>query len=76
MTTYAIKHSHGQTETGIETYEEAVERVRAVYKSAEIGHDGDISEGGERTLCWSSQEDSIDDDGRRTCCSIVARHAH
>jgi len=74
MTTYAIKHSHGQTETGFETYEAACDAVRSVYSEAEIGHAGDISEGGERTLCWSCEEDSIDDDGLRACCTITVRH--
>lgn len=73
-TTYAMKHSHGQTETGFTSYEAACDAVRSVYADAEIGHDGDIAEVGERTLCWRSEEDATDDDGRLACCSIVARH--
>lgn len=73
--TYAIKHSYGQTETGIGTYEEAVSRVRSVYPNAEIGHSGDISEGGERTLCWIDEETSKNDDGSRACCSIQVGHS-
>lgn len=73
-TTYAIKHSHGQTDTGYETYEAACAAVRRVYSDAEIGHDGDISQGGERTLCWASAEAAANDDGSRACCVIQARH--
>jgi hypothetical protein len=73
-TTYAIKHSHGVTETGFATYPEAVAAVGLVYASVVIGHDGDIAQGGERTLCWRSQEDAENDDGARACAVIQARH--
>lgn len=73
--TYAIQHSHGQTETGFVTYEAALAAVRSVYgEGCEIGHDGDISEGGERTLVWPDTDTAENDDGSRACCSIVARH--
>ena len=74
MTTYKINWSHGQTDYGFATYDAAKEAVEAVLSEAEIGHDGDISEGGERTLFWASEEDSIDDDGKRAAGSIVAQH--
>lgn len=74
-TTYRIHHSHGLTEGAHESYDEACDAVRAVYgEDCEIGHDGDISEGGERTLCWRDEESSRDDDGLRACCSIRASH--
>ena len=70
--TYKIAHSHGQTETGIDTYEEALERVRAVYgANCEIGHDGDLTDGGDRTLVWDSAEIAEDDDGSRACAKIT-----
>lgn len=71
---FKIVHSHGVTETGLATYDDAVAAVRAVYSEACIGHDGDIPGGGERTLCWVDKATSVDDDGARTCCSIVRRH--
>lgn len=74
MTMYAIKHSHGQTEIGFATYAEAIVAVGLVYPEVVIGHDGDISQGGERTLCWVSQEIAEDDDGSRACCVIQTRH--
>src|ERR1044071_3502385 len=74
QTTYAIKHSHGTTETGFETYEDAVAAVRSVYRSAEIGHSGDIEDGGESTLVWADAETAKDADESRACASIVKRH--
>jgi len=69
---YKIVHAHGVTESRVETYEEALERVRSVYgEDCEIGHDGDISEGGERTLCWVNEATAEGDDGSRACCQIV-----
>lgn len=69
--TYTIKHARGISETGFTSYADAVDAVRSVYKSAAIGHDGDISEGGRRTLCWVDDEIATDDDGSRACCAIV-----
>lgn len=67
---YSITYSHGVTIHGIETYEDAIAKVREVYSSAEIGHSGDIADGGKRTMCWASAEDAENDDGRRACCEI------
>lgn len=68
---YKIVHSHGITETGIDTYDEAIERVRAVYGAdCEIGHDGDISYGTNRTLVWSDAKIAENDDGSRAVCAI------
>jgi hypothetical protein len=73
---FSIKHSHGQTDSGFETYESALDAVRSVYgQDCEIGHDGDISEGGERTLVWSDAESAANDDGARAVCSIVREHS-
>ena len=74
MPTYNIKHSHGLTERA-DDYEGAIEVVTTVYGSdAAIGHDGDISEGGERTLCWRSEEEAENDDGSRACAVITQKH--
>lgn len=71
MTTYKITHSHGVTESGIETYEEAVSRVREVYGAeCQIGHSGDISDGGRKTLCWADEAASNNDDGSHACAAI------
>jgi hypothetical protein len=71
---FKVSHSHGLVEN-VDTYEEACELVRSVYGAdAEIGHDGDIAEGGERTLCWRTEADAENDDGARACASITKRH--
>lgn len=76
MITFKIKHSHGQTEAGIDTYDDAISRVRAVYgDDVEIGHSGDISDLGERTLCWQSDVPEANRDGSRACCSIIKVHS-
>ena len=68
---FKITHSHGITEIGIETYDEAVDRVRAVYGAeCEIGHSGDCEDGGNKTLCWQDTETAENDDGSRACCAI------
>lgn len=69
---YAIHTSNGRTLTGYETYEAAVEACEAEWPEAEIGHDGDLSDGGDRTLVWASAEDAADDDGARAVASIRA----
>ena len=66
---YSIKFSHGTTERA-ETYEEALDIVQQVFPDAYIGHDGDLSDGGDRTLCWRDEESSEDDDGARAIASI------
>lgn len=73
-TSYKVIHSHGLTER-VESYDEAIALVRAVYgEDAAIGHDGDIGEGGERTLCWADADVASGDDGSRACASIRVSH--
>lgn len=70
MATYTINYSNGSKSTGLESYEAAKAEVLAEYPEAEIGHDGDLDGFGSRTLCWASEEDSIDDDGARAVATI------
>ena len=69
--TYAIKYSNGRVDGGYETYAEAVAAFTLEHDECEIGHDGDLTSGGDRTLCWSSAEDAENDDGARAAASIV-----
>lgn len=72
--TFRIDYAHGTSEK-YETYEAAVEAVLAVFAGgAEIGHPGDIPDGGESTLVWADAESSIDDDGRRAVARICRLH--
>jgi len=69
--TYTIAFSNGRKETIEGSYQDALDYVRGlVGADVEIGHDGDLSDGGDRTLFWASEEDSIDDDGARALGSI------
>lgn len=72
LTAFQINHSHGVTERAVDTYEEAVAKVREVYGAdVEIGHSGDINDFGTRTLCWQSDVPEADRDGSRACCVIT-----
>lgn len=73
MHSYRIDHSHGTTEYA-DTYDDAIDMVRAVYTDCEIGHDGDIPDGGERTLVWADEASSVNDDGSRAVASITRLH--
>ena len=76
-TGYVVTMSNGRTlrvsEGGLTGYEEALLIARAE-GAGEIGHDGDLTSGGDRTLCWRDAEDAHDDDGMRSLCSITARY--
>ncbi len=69
--TYRIDHADDRATEYADTYEDAIAKVREIYGDAvEIGHSGDIADGGKRTMCWASAEDAENDDGRRACCEI------
>ena len=70
--TYEINYSDGRSAEA-ETYEDACNMVRAAYPEAEIGHPGDLKDGGDRTLCWASEDDARDDDGQRAIAMIRPR---
>lgn len=72
---YKVTWSHTSQVERCDTYDEAVAIVLAVHPGASIGHDGDIASGGERTLAWSDEASSTDDDGARAVASIWAQHA-
>lgn len=57
---YRITYSDGRT-ADHETYGAAVEAIQSQYVDAEIGHSGDLSDGGDRTLCWADGASSVDD---------------
>lgn len=76
--TYVIQLTNGTTipaqhsaRAPFSTYQEALAACKAEWPEAEIGHDGDLTGGGDRTLVWSCEADSIDDDGGNAVASIV-----
>ena len=67
---YEIHLSDGREWDGYETYEAAIEVCEEEWPYASIGHSGDLSDGGDRTLVWESALDARDDDGRRAVAEI------
>jgi hypothetical protein len=35
-----------------------------------IGHDGDLSDGGDRTFCWPNDAAAVNDDGAKAIATI------
>lgn len=52
-------------------YQDCLEVIERSYPDYWAGHDGDLSDGGDRTLIWANEADSIDDDGQRAVASVV-----
>lgn len=68
---YAIKYSDGSTTGGYDTVAAARAAISARYPAASVGHAGDLSDGGTRTLVWATEDDAIGDDGQRAVAAIV-----
>lgn len=66
---HVIRYTDGR-EVTVDSYAEAIAAIALEYPQCEIGHDGDLSDGGDRTLAWSCDADAIDDDGARAVASI------
>ncbi len=67
---YEIRWTGGLIERDFGTYAKAIEWVLLDYEDAVIGHSGDLQDGGDRTLCWRTEDDAANDDGQRAVCSI------
>jgi len=67
---YEISYSNGQPKVTTETYDEAIGILQSEYPDLEYGHDGDLSDGGDRTLAWACEEDSVNDAGQNAVASI------
>lgn len=74
---FAVEFSNGRKlcvhTPGVEGYDEAVALARSE-GAVEVGHDGDLERGGDRTLCWASEADARDDDGARALCKIIGNY--
>ena len=71
--TYRITYTDGRcpgNHADHPTHESACAAILAEWPEAEIGHDGDLTDSGDRTLAWASQDDAIDDDGSSAVASI------
>ena len=66
---YEISYANGNG-TLASTYKVAIAAIKADYPSAVIGHDGDLSDGGDRTFCWSDDAAAVNDDGANAIATI------
>lgn len=66
---YEIRHADGREEQH-DTYEQAIASLEAQYPDCEIGHDGDLTEGGDKTLCWANEEDAEGDNSVNSVAAI------
>ena len=70
MTAYEISYSDGRTDEA-SSYADAIAIIRAEYgPDAVTEHDGDLSDGGDRTICWADEASSDNDDGANAVASI------
>lgn len=56
-----------------DSYAEAVAMVQQHLPGCEMGHAGDITDGGQRTLVWADAADADGDDGSQAVAVIVRR---
>ena len=69
--TYEIRYSNGQPSVSTATYDDAIDVIIEEFGDDSVwSHDGDLSEGGDRTMCWESEEDSENDGGENAVASI------
>ena len=68
---YEISFANGDKSALYTTYEDACEVLQELYgEDIVIGHDGDLSTGGDRTLVWENEKDSENDSGKNSIASI------
>jgi hypothetical protein len=70
---FKIQLASGSTIT-VPTYPAAIDKLREL-GCEEIGHSGDLEDGGDRTLAWLAAEDAQDVDGSKAFAKIVPRYA-
>lgn len=67
---YRISYTDGAPDDVVPTYAEARTVIDERWPDAEVRHDGDLDGGGDRTLVWATEADSVNDDGARAVASI------
>ena len=69
---YEISFANGDKPALYTTYEDACGILQEIYgDDIVIGHDGDLSTGGDRTLVWENEKDSENDDGKNAVAYIA-----
>lgn len=66
---YEVRLSGGRA-ARYRSYAAALEAAREAGAS-EIGHSGDLTDGGDRTLCWADVDAADNDDGEHAMAEIV-----
>jgi hypothetical protein len=56
-----------------ETYRQALQHMRDEQPGCTIGHLGDLTDGGDRTLVWKSDDDAAGNDGSKAIGMITRR---
>ncbi|GEM_PF-3557585 len=69
---YVVDCANGTKLGSFGSYDAAVAACQARWPAAVIGHDGDLTDNGDRTLVWACEADSIDDAGARAVAVIRA----
>ena len=67
---YVVCYTDGRPDEEYDSLEDACGAVGEEWEDAEIGHDGDLDDGGDRTLVWANEADSINDSGANAVASI------
>lgn len=69
--TYHITYTSGVwPDNTVATYDDAICLLADRWPELKYGHDGDLTSGGDRTLVWATESDSVDDDGARAVAVI------
>ncbi len=70
MSNYTVYVGGGNT-IDFRSIEAAKAFIRKTWPEAVIGHDGDLSDGGDRTFCWRDDASAVNDDGANAVATIT-----
>jgi hypothetical protein len=70
MSNYTVYVGAGNT-IDFRSIEAAKAFIRKAWPEAVIGHDGDLDDGGTRTLCWPDDAAAVNDDGANAIATIT-----
>jgi len=65
-----VSWTDGRSDDRYDSLDLAIESIEAEYPDAVTTHDGDLSDSGDRTLVWSDEASSVNDDGANAVASI------
>lgn len=67
---FKIHYTDGSVSKTYDSTQECLDEIEGAYPDYFAGHDGDLSEGGDRTLVWANEAASEDDDGARAVAEL------